>query len=155
MYSASCLSTLLTRCGGIEEQQHHVGPADRALGAGEAVELDVGLHAFLLAHAGRVDGEKVRPSRSKRTSTLSRVVPGTSLTMMRSLSARLLMKVLLPVLRRPTMASFTAGHIAGERRSHQPLPDGGQAILDVVQQLGAMPRFCWALTQTTLPKPSL
>ena len=54
----------------------------------------------------------VRPSRSKRTSTLSRVVPGTSLTIMRSLSARLLMKVLLPVLRRPTMASFSAGSSA-------------------------------------------
>ena len=50
----------------------------------------------------------VRPSRSKRTSTLSRVVPGTSLTIIRSLSARLLMKVLLPVLRRPTMASLRA-----------------------------------------------
>src|SRR3977135_3669323 len=50
-----------------------------------------------------------RPSRSKRTSTLSRVVPATSLTIMRSLSARQLMNVLLPVLRRPTMASFIAG----------------------------------------------
>ena len=48
------------------------------------------------------------PSRSKRTSTLSRVVPGTSLTIMRSLSARQLMNVLLPVLRRPTTASFIA-----------------------------------------------
>ena len=53
------------------------------------------------------------PSRSKRTSTLSRVVPGTSLTIMRSLWARLLMNVLLPVLRRPTMASFSAGVAGG------------------------------------------
>ena len=54
------------------------------------------------------------PSRSKRTSTLSRVVPGTSLTIMRSLWARQLMKVLLPVLRRPTMASFSGSSSAGD-----------------------------------------
>src|SRR5947208_2415558 len=46
------------------------------------------------------------PSRSNRTSTLSRVVPATSDTIIRSALARLLMNVLLPTFRRPTMASF-------------------------------------------------
>ena len=45
---------------------------------------------------------------------LSRVVPGTSETITRSASARLLMNVLLPTLRRPTMASFSAD-FAGRR----------------------------------------
>ena len=42
------------------------------------------------------------PSISNRTSTLSRVVPGTSLTIIRSAWINVLMKVLLPTLRRPT-----------------------------------------------------
>ena len=88
----------------------------------------------------------VLPSRSKRTSTLSRVVPGTSLTIIRSASARLLMNVLLPVLRRPTMASFSAASLggassgvaaAGARRS--------------ASSSSSRPRFCSALTQDRLP----
>src|SRR5207249_4174187 len=42
----------------VEEQQHHVGPADGALGPGHAVKLDVGADAALAADAGRVDGDK-------------------------------------------------------------------------------------------------
>ena len=49
------------------------------------------------------------PSSSKRTSTLSRVVPGISLTIIRSALASELMNVLLPTLRRPTMATFISG----------------------------------------------
>ena len=52
---------------------------------------------------------KVLPSSSKRTSTLSRVVPGTSLTIIRSALASVLTNVLLPTLRRPTMATFISG----------------------------------------------
>ena len=49
------------------------------------------------------------PSSSNRTSTLSRVVPGTSLTIIRSAWTSVLMNVLLPTLRRPTMATFISG----------------------------------------------
>ncbi len=43
---------------GVEEQQHHVGPADRALGPRQAVELDVAGQAALAADPGRVDGDE-------------------------------------------------------------------------------------------------
>ncbi len=52
---------------------------------------------------------KLLPSSSKRTSTLSRVVPGTSLTIIRSAWTSVLTNVLLPTLRRPTMATFISG----------------------------------------------
>ena len=55
---------------------------------------------------------KVLPSSSKRTSTLSRVVPGTSLTIIRSAWASVLTNVLLPTLRRPTIATFITGSSA-------------------------------------------
>ena len=85
MYSASCLSTRLMRWPGVEELQHHVGPADRALGAVQAVELDVAGRCSSSCGTPAVSmAMNVLPSRSKRTSTLSRVVPGTSLTIMRS-----------------------------------------------------------------------
>ena len=60
------------------------------------------------------------PSSSKRTSTLSRVVPGTSLTIIRSAFASVLTNVLLPTLRRPTIATFITGSStdcsSGDRR---------------------------------------
>ena len=49
---------------------------------------------------------KTLPSSSKRTSTLSRVVPGTSLVIIRSACTSVLTSVLLPTLRRPTIATF-------------------------------------------------
>jgi hypothetical protein len=49
------------------------------------------------------------PSSSNRTSTLSRVVPGTSLTIIRGALTSVLMNVLLPTLRRPTIATFISG----------------------------------------------
>ena len=52
------------------------------------------------------------PSSSKRTSTLSRVVPGTSLTIIRGALTSVLMNVLLPTLRRPTIATFISGSVA-------------------------------------------
>ena len=55
----------------------------------------------------------VLPSSSNRTSTLSRVVPGTSLTIIRSALASVLTNVLLPVLRRPTIATFIVGSSGG------------------------------------------
>ncbi len=71
------------------------------------------------------------PSSSKRTSTLSRVVPGTSLTIIRSAWASVLTNVLLPTFRRPTMATFITGSstacILRRRRR--------QALADRVQQL--------------------
>ena len=42
----------------VEEQQHHVGPANAAFGPHQPVELDVAGHALVLAHAGRVDGDE-------------------------------------------------------------------------------------------------
>ncbi len=63
---------------------------------------------------------------------LSRVVPSTSLTMARSPSARQLMKVLLPALRRPTMASFSAS--SGARRGFVERPRGN-VFDDAVEQL--------------------
>ena len=84
------------------------------------------------------------PSRSKRTSTLSRVVPATSLTIMRSLWARQLMKVLLPVLRRPTMASFSTASFGVSS------PSGSGSRCRISFRSGSLLRFCWALTQSTL-----
>ena len=76
------------------------------------------------------------PSSSKRTSTLSRVVPGTSLTIIRSAWASVLTNVLLPVLRRPTMATFITGSSATSRS----LPSGGGQSLD--DRLQAARRGC-------------
>ena len=90
------------------------------------------------------------PSRSKRTSTLSRVVPGTSLTIIRSLSARLLMNVLLPVLRRPTMASFRAGSFGASSTA-----SGGGRRSAIRSSNSLRLRFCRALTQISLPRPNL
>ena len=53
----------------------------------------------------------VLPSSSNRTSTLSRVVPGISLTITRSAWVSVLMNVLFPVLRRPQIAIFITGHV--------------------------------------------
>ena len=47
----------------------------------------------------------VRPSISMRTSTLSRVVPAISLTITRGSPASWFTRLLLPALRRPTMAT--------------------------------------------------
>ena len=68
------------------------------------------------------------PSSSKRTSTLSRVVPGTSLTIIRSACASVLTSVLLPTFRRPTIATFITGSggassAASSGRFRQPLAD--------------------------------
>ena len=66
------------------------------------------------------------PSSSNRTSTLSRVVPGISLTIIRSAWASVLTNVLLPVLRRPTIATFITGSAPGFCRrllGRQPLED--------------------------------
>ncbi len=130
----------------VEEEQHHVGPANGALGAGDAVELDGVVQALFLRTPAVSMAVNVRPSRSKRTSTLSRVVPGTSLTIMRSLSARLLMNVLLPVLRRPTMASFSAAFFGAASSAS----GGRQSFADQVEQLVPV-AVLLALTQTSLP----
>ena len=56
---------------------------------------------------------KVSPSRSKTTSTASRVVPSISETIMRSSPARWLTSVDLPAFRRPTTAIFMSGVSVG------------------------------------------
>ena len=56
---------------------------------------------------------KVSPSRSKTTSTASRVVPSISETIIRSSPARWLTRVDLPAVRRPTTAIFISGFSAG------------------------------------------
>ena len=73
----------------------------------------------------------VLPSSSNRTSTLSRVVPGTSLTIIRSALASVLTNVLLPTLRRPTIATFIAGSVAAAASHHF----GGSLAMNRVQQL--------------------
>jgi hypothetical protein len=60
-------------------------------------------------HAGVSIATNVLPSSSNCTSTLSRVVPGISLTIIRSALASVLTKVLLPTFRRPTIATFIFG----------------------------------------------
>lgn len=45
----------------VEEEQDHVGPADGAFRAGEAVKLDIVGQAFLLPHTRRVDGDEHLP----------------------------------------------------------------------------------------------
>src|SRR5438270_1621867 len=70
------------------------------------------------------------PSRSKRTSTLSRVVPATSLTIMRSSWARALMKVLLPVL--PADDGQLQGVVQVGRGLRAPLR---QTLVDQLEQL--------------------
>ena len=62
-------------------------------------------------------------SSSNRTSTLSRVVPGTSLTIIRSAPASVFTNVLLPTLRRPTMAT----RISGSRPDRPRPPSRGAA----------------------------
>ena len=73
------------------------------------------------------------PSSSKRTSTLSRVVPGTSLTIIRSAWASVLTNVLLPTLRRPTMASF----ITPSRRRRAGRSSAGSSSTAVQQRVPA------------------
>ncbi len=76
------------------------------------------------------------PSNSNRTSTLSRVVPGTSLTIIRSAWASVFTKVLLPVLRRPTMATFISASGGSVFSVSLRL---GQAFDDHVEQLLVIP----------------
>ena len=71
---------------------------------------------------------KGRPSSSNWTSTESRVVPGRSETIIRSAWARVLMKVDLPVLGRPTTAIFMT---ASAGFSSSP---AGQHLLDQLEQ---------------------
>ncbi len=93
---------------------------------------------------------KALPSSSKRTSTLSRVVPGTSLTIIRSAWASVLTNVLLPTLRRPTMATFITGSStdsSSERRG-QPLQDHVAAVLADSGRL-----WCCTPDQLAAPQP--
>ena len=83
----------------------------------------------------------------KRTSTLSRVVPGVSLTITRSCPARALMKVLLPVFRLPTMASFITGSSGASALS--PTSCSRRSSSSV------RPVWCVADTHTGGPKPRL
>ncbi len=89
------------------------------------------------------------PSSSKRTSTLSRVVPGTSLTIIRSAWASVLTNVLLPVLRRPTMATF----ISGSAGASGPTCRGSGRRSTIASSSSSLPRFCCVLTRTSLPRP--
>ena len=92
------------------------------------------------------------PSSSKRTSTLSRVVPATSLVIMRSAWASVLTNVLLPTLRRPTMATFITGSSALGRAW------GASALGSrsrIMSSSFCRPRFCSVLTRISLPRPSL
>ena len=82
------------------------------------------------------------PSSSKRTSTLSRVVPGTSLTIIRSAWASVLTSVLLPTFRRPTMATFITG-VSGDV-----LAGGHLRQRSAMASISsALPRFSLALTR--------
>ena len=74
---------------------------------------------------------KTLPSRSKRTSTLSRVVPAHLADDHALALGQALMNVLLPVLRRPTMASFIATWPAAVSSS----PAAGQQFADALEQL--------------------
>ncbi len=84
-----------------------------------------------------------------RTSTLSRVVPGTSETITRSAPARLLMKVLLPALRRPTVAIISAA--SGGAVS----PVSGGNFAAMASNSSSLPSFWSALTHSGSPYPSL
>lgn len=81
------------------------GSANRLLRSSQAIEFDIVFDLASVTNAGGVDRGNGFAIAFKRTSTLSRVVPSTSLTIVRSSLARALINVLLPVLR-PTMASF-------------------------------------------------
>ena len=88
--------------------QHHVGPADRTLGAGSAVEFDVVLDLALVAHAGGVDGDDgLAVALEADIDAVARRAGDLADDGALALG-QALMKVLLPVLRRPTMASFMA-----------------------------------------------
>ena len=92
---------------------------------------------------------KTLPSRSKRTSTLSRVVPGTSLVIIRSACTSVFTSVLLPTLRRPTIATFmtascgasSSGMVAG-------------SFSRMAFSNSSLPRFCSVLTRISF-RPSL
>ena len=90
------------------------------------------------------------PSSSNRTSTLSRVVPGISLTIIRSAWASVLTNVLLPVLRRPTIATFISGSAPG-----CVVASPAAAARGSCASSSARLRFCLVLTGTILPRPSL
>ena len=92
------------------------------------------------------------PSSSKRTSTLSRVVPAISLTIIRSALASVLTNVLLPTLRRPTMAIFMIGSGSeGSGCSSSTLGSRSAIMSNSVLR----PRFCVVLVRTRRPRPSL
>ena len=111
---AKLLIDLADPLRGVEEQQHHVGPADAPLGAVRAVKIDVGDRCSCLRRKPGVSmAMNALPSSSNRTSTLSRVVPGTSLTIIRSAWAKVFTSVLLPVLRRPTWPLSSPAPAAG------------------------------------------
>ena len=85
------------------------------------------------------------PSSSKRTSTLSRVVPGTSLTIIRSAWASVLTSVLLP-----DVAAADDRHLHHRLVGVRLVLGGrlGQPLDDRVEQFAALPRFSFVLTRT-------
>ena len=91
------------------------------------------------------------PSSSNRTSTLSRVVPGTSLTIIRSAWASVFTNVLLPVLRRPTMATFIVGSACAVLRP--PSTSGSRSTIRSSSK--SRLRFCMVLVQTSLAAAQL
>ena len=90
-----------------------------------------------------------RPSTSNRTSMLSRVVPAMGLVITRSSRARALTNVLLPTLRRPTIASFISGRSAVSGSS----ADAGGSRSKIASTRGPRLRCCFALTTIGGPKP--
>ena len=93
------------------------------------------------------------PSSSNRTSTLSRVVPATSLTIIRSAWASVLTNVLLPTFRRPTIATFIIG--SGSDAFGLVVVDLAAAARRSCPAACSRPRFCVVLVRTSRPRPSL
>ena len=95
----------------IKHHQDHIGMTNAAVGPMRTVEFNVGADAFASPQARRIDRDHGFPVQFKSNVDAIRVVPATSLTIIRSDSTSVLMNVLLPTFRRPTMANFISGSL--------------------------------------------
>ena len=91
--------------GGIEHEHDDIGALDGALGEQDAQRFDLRLRDLAgPANAGGVDDAELRPCHCSNESTESRVVPGTSETIIRSSRKSMLTSDDLPAFGRPTIA---------------------------------------------------
>ena len=115
--------------GGVDHEQDDVGALDRAHRAEHAELLDPVLDPALAANSGGVDQRSAaRPAQTSWVSRLSRVVPGTSLTIDRSCPIKALSNRLLPTFGRPTIAILGPSVSGSSSNSRQRFDDAVEQI---------------------------